>query len=279
MAKNGVALRGNTLPANWEQRMAAKVAKTRQQVASIAIGQFMSIRGGVLKFQDQPMPGNKMQCVILDAKLENSYYGGEDFDPKNPIPPVCYAFGDDDKEMSPHAESEKKQSETCATCKWAKFGTASKGKGKGKACKNGVRFGLIHADSLKSGIDDATVAILKIPPTSLKGYRAFVDSLEGLGGGGALFSVVTEISVVPDPVTQFKVICTPVKAITDKKTLGALFLRSEGLQLDFPYQAAPEAPAGRKKASREAPAAQGKGKGGGKKAASAAAALAGKTRF
>lgn len=233
MAKTDVVKRAATLPANWETRMAEAAAKTKKQVAGIAIGQFMSIRGGVLKFQDTPMPGNKMQCVVLGAKLENSYYD-EEFDSAKPVPPVCYAFGDVDTEMVPHDQSEKKQDEQCTGCKWNKYGTADKGKG--KACKNGVRLGLIHVDSLKSGIDDAQVAILKIPPTSLKGYRAFVDSLENFGNG-ALFSVVTEISVVPDPVAQYKAVFNVVEKISDKKKLGPLFMKAEGLQLDFPYQA------------------------------------------
>ncbi len=57
------------LPANWESKMKEDAAKAVKQEASVSVGQFMSIRGGILQFQQTPVPGNKFQGVIISAVL------------------------------------------------------------------------------------------------------------------------------------------------------------------------------------------------------------------
>jgi hypothetical protein len=260
-----VAVRKATLPANWEQQMRDDAKKGRAREASVAIGQFMSTRGGILAFQGTPVPGNKLQCVILAAILENAYYPGE-FDPDNPTPPACYAFGDLDADMAPHEQAPDKQSPSCPTCDLNKFGSAERGKG--KACKNGRRMAVMHADSLKGDLKDASIAFLKIPPTSLGSFASYVKQIDNLVGK-PLYAVVTEIGIVPDPRSQYKVVFGLVKAISDKKLLGAVFLKAREMQADiaFPYQAIDTAglkrrPAKAKERAAAPPQAKGPGFGG-----------------
>lgn len=230
------------LPADWEARMRADAEKYEEAEKNVGVGQFMSIRGGVLQFQQTPVPGNKMRAVILHSILANAFYVGE-YDPNNPQAPVCYAFAETEEEMAPHADAPDKQHEDCASCPNNKFGSAEKGRG--KACKNGRRLAVIHADALAdpAGIKDTTVAILGLPPTSLPSWASYVKSLKGVTGR-PIYGVVTEIAVVPDPKNQFKVTFTLVDKITDKKVLGAVYAKHvEQLEsLAFPFPANDDSP-------------------------------------
>lgn len=270
-AKMDLVTQKKQLPANWEKQMAADAQKAVKQEASVSVGQFMSIRGGILQFQQTPVPGNKFQGVILASILENAYYT-EEFDPQNPSSPGCYAFSDPDldpeaqeKAMMPHADAPDKQSEHCVDCRWNKFGSAEKGRG--KACKNGRRMSLIHVDDLKKNPKDWTVAFLKIPPTSLPGWASYVRSISDMAGRPP-YAVATEVAVVPDTKSQYKVTFGLVKKIDDKKVLGACFQKHGELEksIGFPYQVI-EAPA--KTQRRPAAAAPERVKKGSKKKAAA----------
>ena len=137
-------------------------------------GQFIKTRGGVLEFQGAEVPGNAMNVVVTDHVLENNFYGDK-YDPDNPQPPICYAFGRTDKEMVPHEEAADPQADSCAECPWNKFGSADKGRG--KACKNQRRLALIPEDGL-GDLENAETAYLKIPVTSGKAWAGYVRSLD-----------------------------------------------------------------------------------------------------
>lgn len=232
--KNLPARAKSNLPVNWQEQMKADAQKGKKQAEHIGVGQFMSTRGGVLQFMGTPVPGNKMNAVILASCLENAFYPGE-FDPDNPTPPACYAFGDDDESLKPHDAVKKPEADACADCEKNKFGSAETGRG--KACKNGVRMGLMHADELKKDIDGAQIAFLKIPPTSLPSWKAYQDQLDQLGGNTPCYGVVTEISIQPDPKAQFKVLFNVVRKI-DNKVMPGVFQKAKKTEgnLVQPYQ-------------------------------------------
>lgn len=226
-----VAPRKSTLPANWEAKMQEYATKGRQQVAKMGTSQRLKTSGGILTYMDAPVPGNAMDAVILAAAPENAYYEGA-YDPQNTTPPVCYAFGQWDtvidsngSGLSPHPDSPKKQAATCAECKWNKFGTAEKGKG--KACKNSVQVMLFHADALKKkgGVSEAEVVSLSIPPTSGGGFKAWIKEMESLSNLPP-FGFATNISVTPRQQGGHFVNLHPVKAL-DKKVVAEIFPRAE----------------------------------------------------
>lgn len=239
MAKKRTELapRKSTVPANWEEQMKADAGKGREAVSHIGGGQFMSTRGGILAFQGVPVPGNKMEAVVLAHCLENALYEGE-FDQDNPQPPVCYAFADRAADMAPHAEAPKKANADCPTCPNNKFASAEKGRG--KACKNIVRMSVMHADSLKSaakdGLQAAQVALLKVPVMSVPGWAAHVKHLDDLHGKPP-YAFVTEIGIVPDQRSQYRVTFSPARAV-DKKLLPMVFAKAkeQEKELVFPYQ-------------------------------------------
>jgi hypothetical protein len=229
------------------ERMAALAKDATKQEESVSSGAFISFKGGRLSYQGNPIKGDELDVVVLDSVLENCYYGGE-YDPDNPQPPVCYAFGRTEEEMAPHANSSAPQSEKCAGCPMNEFGSAEKGKG--KACKNVRRLGLIPGDNLSpEGVKTAEIAYAKLPVTSVKGWAAYVRALSTLDKVPPL-GAVTTIGVVPDDKSQFRVTFNK-SAIIPEKVLGAVFARHDSLkdEIMFPYPSptAEEPPAKTKK--------------------------------
>lgn len=240
MAKAGVkdapAVRRGTEATNWQERMAKHVAQAVEQEESVVSGAFINTRAGQLTYQGNPFKDNKFDAIIIDGILENCYYPDK-FDPDTPTPPVCYAFGRNDKEMAPHDKSTEKQSPLCADCQWNEFGSAEQGKG--KACKNQRRLALIPADKLDAAtLGRVEAAFLKVPVTSVKGWAAYVRTLSALYKVAPL-GVVTTVSARPDPKTQFR-ITFEMKEVLPDELMPVAFARAEEIaeQISFPYQEA-----------------------------------------
>lgn len=192
-SKNGAIMKWDAELAKYAADVAAK--------EQMPTGSFVSVRGGVLSIGGQPMKDNKVEVVIVDHIFENAYYVG-DFDPDQPQPPHCYAFERDEKELKPHEKAHDPQHDQCAGCPKNEFGTADKGKG--KACKNTRRLAIISATDLsKESITDGALFYWKLPVTSVKGWASYAQGLARVMKRPP-FSVITEIAVVPDPQTQFK---------------------------------------------------------------------------
>ncbi len=250
---------GAVVRADFMEKLKKFATQAVETEASVQTGSFISLAAGVMEYQGSPVPDNQLDVVVVDAQLENAYYEGA-YDPDNKQPPVCYAFGRNDKEMAPHPESPEPQSEKCSTCKWNQFGTAVRndGKpGKGKACKNIRRIALIPKDHTGSAEDvaKAEVAFMKLPVTSVKGWAAYVRTL------GALHqrppqAVVTNIKCVPDKDSQFKVVFDHVEDIDDEDVMEAVIQKHEEIQdqmtAAYPKPSEEEAPAPRGRASKAA---------------------------
>lgn len=217
----------------WDDELAKFAGEYKDtEDSAVQSGHFMSTRGGRLSLNGATIPGDKINIVIIDYLLENHYYEG-DFDASAITSPVCFAFGRNDDEMVPHELSSKPQCATCAACPMNVFGTASKGKG--KACKNIRRIGFIPADGLDNPAT-AEMAFLKLPVTSCKNFSTYVQQLAS-GLKRPPFGVVTEMSIVPDPKSQFILKFKLVDKIESVDVLKELLERRKGLKLDFPYQA------------------------------------------
>lgn len=192
-----------------------------------ATGEFISLRGGVLTFGEEAMPGNQICAVVLDYVKERTYYA-EKFQQDREInnPPICYAFGrtEDEDEMGPHPSMQtdltyfKPQNDICKTC-WAnEWGTADTGRG--KACSERRRLALLPAGyyTPRRGSRDfdlhfiqdpehysaADIAYLKLPVTSVKEWARYVTQLSSTLRRPPL-AVVTRIYIEPDPKNQFAV--------------------------------------------------------------------------
>lgn len=254
-----------TQPKMGVNKFDAQMAALAQQAATaeesaLGGGSFISTKGGRLSFGGQYIEGDKMNVVIIDSVMDNHYYT-EKYDPDNPASPVCFAFGRDDKSMAPHAAAPEPQNDKCATCPMNQFGSADVGKG--KACQNTRRLALIPEGALKN-IDEAEVAFMKIPVMSVKNYAGYVTELSSALKRPPL-GVITEIKLVPDDKSQFRVQFKLVREIKDGAQLNDLLAKFEKVRetIGFPYQ----------QVEREEP----KGRGGKKPAAKKPAPAAKKT--
>ena len=225
---------------SWKDKMKG-YAKEAAAVASETGGggQFISVRAGQIQYNGAGVAGNKLDVIVVENVLENCYYEGE-WDADNPQPPVCFAFGRESDEMSPHEKSAKPQHDTCHGCPNNEFGSAEKGKG--KACKNIMRLALLPAKPLTNeAINKSEVAYMKLPVTSVKGFSAYVRRLNTLHELPP-FAFITQIGAVPDAKTQFKVTFDDTEMIDDEEILEALVLRHEeqSKEIMFAYSAPTE---------------------------------------
>lgn len=217
----------------WDEDLAKFAQESVATEESVGIGgNMVSVKGGRLSYNGGEIPGNKMNVIIIDYVLGNAYYD-EPFDVDNPSSPVCFAFGRDDKQMAPHEKSAIPQHHSCKGCPMNEFGSADRGKG--KACANTRRLALITEDMLED-MESAQVAFLKVSVTSVKAWAGYVQQLSQVLKRPP-FAVITEISVVPDAKTQFKLQFKLVSQIDDGDSLAALMQKNKEVKeiIEFPY--------------------------------------------
>jgi hypothetical protein len=194
-----VAVPKQTAVVNYEEELKKMAVATAE--AEKPAGNWVSFKGGILSINGMQMKDNRVEMVVLHSIFENQMYG-ERYNPNNPQPPVCYAFGETDDELKPHPDSSKPQADSCKTCPNNQWGSDPEG-GKGKACKNVRRLAIISATDLNK-IDKAEVAIAKPSVTSVKNWATYANQVANALHLPPL-GVVTEMSVEADPKTQFQI--------------------------------------------------------------------------
>lgn len=203
----------------WEAEMAARAERAKKQEVPYSAFKKLSTQGGILKVDDEPVEGNSLRIIVIGSLHENQYYSGP-FDPRAPTVPDCYAFNDPDAEGKPeetmhaHPEAENPQGQedpneqegaagnACEGC-WANV-MGSADTGRGKACKNIRRLALVTEDALESAeaLADAEVRMLNVPVMSVRNWSKFVNKVADEMSRDPS-GVVVELSVVPDPKSQF----------------------------------------------------------------------------
>lgn len=241
---------------DWEKEMREQAAiAAAAQRSGGGGGKFFSIQGGILQFEQNPMPGNQMAVIIIAHILENSWYEGA-YDPSTPASPKCFAFGQHEEAMEPHSKVDEedyfeRQHDVCQGCPRNEWGSAPTGRG--KDCKNVVRIAVIPAGVYKpkgSGrnvtyelelFDDeahfarAEVAYLKVPVMSVKNFSKYVKQLAN-DIGRPPHGVLTNIYIEPDPKSQYKVMFELIDNV-DSDLLPTIMNRhkAEKATIDFPY--------------------------------------------
>ena len=218
--KKEVVVKQSTAVISVEQELAdqAKNAALLER----PVGGAISLRGGVLAWQGNPVAGNRLPCVVLDTVFENRWYDTP-FSAENPSNPACFAISRVEEELGPHEDAEKPQGKDgkCEGCPKNAWGSDPRG-GRGKACSQTRRLVLMPANALSSAqdIQKSEVAILKLPVTSVRYWSAYVNQLAGTVKRPP-YAVVTEIYPEPHPKHQFHVHFTMVKPISND-LIGAL---------------------------------------------------------
>jgi hypothetical protein len=160
-----------------------------QEVSNVP---FMSIKGKKFAVGDEKL-GATLTCVILADAFDHAYYD-RDYDPDVQMPPACAATGRVEAELEPDADVPVRQSEACANCPQNQFGSSKNGKG--KACRNGRRL-LVASVSGDGYVNFGDLAIINIPPTSLKAYSRYVKQLSTVHRL-PVWSVVTQLGFDDD---------------------------------------------------------------------------------
>jgi hypothetical protein len=180
---------------NWEDKL-AEYAKQTADSETVAAGTFASIKDG-LHIGGNRMADDQAEVVVLDYICENNMYKGA-FNPKNPQPPTCYAFGRKEEELVPHEKAQgywDEESETfikpesCAECPMNEWPESGEG---GKPCKNMRRVAFISANGLDTAeaVEGADLVQLKVPPTSLKPWKQYIRAV-AQSNGHPMFAVTT----------------------------------------------------------------------------------------
>lgn len=239
----------STAMVKWDEKFAKYAKDQKAQVANINAGGIgISFNPGIINVGGVSV-GNKLEVIILGFCAHNKFYK-EKYNSSEKTPPDCYAFSMiyDDPDMKPHASSADKQADSCAECEHNEFGSAENGRG--KACGNALRLGVLLSKDIEdsdsiAGLDIATAGV---SPTNSKYYKAYTESLEE-EHQRPVWAAITEITSNPDPTTQIRLEFKLVELIEDVEVIEALEKRFLKVQdtLQQPYSAAIDkpAPAGR----------------------------------
>lgn len=246
------------LPVKWDEEL-AKYATKAAALERPAVGR-LAFRGGILTYQNQAIPGNKLNVVIVASAHENALFqnvlDNRQFDPSKPEAPVCYALSVSGEEMVPHPQSKTKMAAKCSECKYNAWGSAPNG-GKGKACKDTRRLVMIPQSAVTGqtanaeSVKKAEAATASIPVTSVKNWANYTSQLATEFRRPA-WAMVTELSVHPHAKNQLEVKFTPA-GMVEQAFLSDLMQRatnSEAIVLT-PYSQESNAPPAQPQAGRK----------------------------
>jgi len=204
---------------NYDEELAkmAKRAGEIERPSGLSIG----TRAGVLTYNGNPCPDNKLDVIVVASVHANMLYEDK-YDPNNLTSPVCFAYSEDGEGMAPHPKSSKPQCETCKDC-WANQWKSDPDGGRGKACKNTRSLAVIPASTRAEDVPTAEIAVLRPPVTSVNNWMMYVQKCGALYNAPPL-ALITRIGSVPDQKSQYKITFTD-HGVVDRSLLGALFER------------------------------------------------------
>lgn len=161
----------STAMVKWDEEL-AKEARALAATEKVSGGRkYLTHSDGQLKYAGADVDGNELSVIVLGVIHENQYYD-KPFKRGETQAPSCYAFGHDEDSMEPHANAVDKQSDNCADCPLMQWG--SDAGGVGKACKQVRRMAMVSTADLDD-LDNAEVAYLKLPVTSVKHWAGYVN--------------------------------------------------------------------------------------------------------
>jgi hypothetical protein len=188
---------------SWEDRLRQE-AKEVAALHTPSVGK-IGLRAGQMTYAGQSVPGNTINVVVLSSAFENAFYSAA-FNPNKLSSPDCFALSKDGKAMKPDPIVAEPINAECDTCAHLQWGSDPEG-GRGKACKESVRLALLPVGNVQSpeAILNSEIAVMKVPVTSVKNWSNYVTKLSTMHGRPP-WAMITKVSVVTDPKTQFKVL-------------------------------------------------------------------------
>jgi len=205
---------------NWKERLAGMAKEVAEQEQPSIV--YLSLAGGMMTVLDQQIPGDKMECVILAMGTERTLYD-RPYDASDKSPPDCYSqkIGFDDTfkpTMTPADNVPQPRAERCEVCEFSKPKSAPNGRG--PACK--TRRTLVVAPvSIVDGHPIKQVMIIKVPPTSGKGFSGFVNGCSARGLPPQ--AMVVEVAYIKSKENLYEMTFKAVRPIEDNAVLTEIF--------------------------------------------------------
>ncbi len=158
---------------DWKKEIAAAAKKVAE--AERPDQSFISLKGGIMTYQDEPVKGNKLNCIIVAASFARTCFDRA-YDPTDTAPPECFSNGWDAGDMVPHSNVVEPFAEVCneKACEMAVFGSALQGNG--PRCKTRRKLVIMPEGGLVKP-EKAELAIIACPPTSGKNYSGYVSKV------------------------------------------------------------------------------------------------------
>lgn len=215
------------------QRVQTAMANTEPDTSNI-------IRPDLQGFQYQGATlGMEFHAIVLGAVYENTYYDRPYEKDAGVVMPLCWALGDNQRDIAPLADLVTRQAPSCAECEFNEFGTALQGKG--KACRNGMRIAVVAVGDPEdmSTCDPTEVAVLRISPTAIKVFNGYARKV--YRANRDLLQVVTKFGI--DRGSTYPKIADPepVASVNDATLIQRLLaIDVRSVLYDVPYILDPE---------------------------------------
>ena len=241
---------------SWKDRLKRDADRQAVTEASVQTSTSYQVKGSTLLFNDAPVVGNELLCVILSNRFHNVYYDRA-YEPGEQFPPVCYAYGEEAKEMSPAEKvvnAGNAVHESCLGCPMNEFGSSDTGRS--KACANKRKLEILVIGSIVSGrpklftkateIAGQEIVSLMIPPTSGKNFSTYAKQVKATFDY-PVYGVITRLKIEPHMTNQYSVVFELVSEVPDA-LMEAIISRvdeAEGaIETDYALpEEAPPAPA------------------------------------
>jgi hypothetical protein len=153
-----------------QEMLKAQAASMNERVQP-AGGNRIRANKGKFVLPDGTETDKPLELVIVDFVVTHKFYEDK-YDPKNIVPPACFAIGSNPNQMVPSNNAPNKQCDTCRGCPMNEFGSD----GNGKACKNGRLLAVLPPDATES----TPLWLLEVSPTAIKGFDGYVGSVARL---------------------------------------------------------------------------------------------------
>jgi hypothetical protein len=113
-----------------------------------------------------------LDTIIVHFAYVNAWYPKR-YSPGSVEAPDCFAIDSNFAGLAPHNDASKPVNSECAGCPKNEWGSAPGG-GRGKACQNRIRLGIISPDATSK----SPIFILDLPPTSIGDFIKLIKKLK-----------------------------------------------------------------------------------------------------
>ena len=163
-----IAVKAATNIVSLKEAMAAQIADIGNRTQPASGSAIRITQDKQFALPDGTKTPGPLQLVVVDFASKNVYYE-TGFDPKNIVPPNCFAMGSNPLKLIPSARAPDVQAKDCASCSMNAFGS----KGKGKACSNTRVLAVLPPDANA----DTPMWLLSVSATAVKGFDGFVGAV------------------------------------------------------------------------------------------------------